>query len=139
MSCKTVWSFDIVDLDGGYLDTCDICIEFSTKSMADMVICNGVHVYPKELRGVMFYLAKEEFGGYPKFRLEFQYYVSECRSEEGSEGQSENIEADYVADFTLCTDLVSINSNVSIDSDIEISDIDTDSSDEDESDTEEWL
>ena len=168
MACQTVWSFDIVDIDGEYLDSCDICIEFPSESMANMVVCNGIQVYPKELRGIMFYLAKEEFGGYPKFRLEFQRYVgdeySECgsetlhvsrrgdieckRSENGSETCSQDInkpkeimETDYVADFTLCTDLASVASNISEEYEIEWSDVDTDETDDDDnydSELEEW-
>jgi len=173
MACQTVWSFDIVDIDGEYLDSCDICIEFPSESMANMVVCNGIQVYPKELRGIMFYLAKEEFGGYPKFRLEFQRYVGdedeecqrsvdgsetlhvsrrgdiECkRSENGSETCSQDInkpkeimETDYVADFTLCTDLASVASNISEEYEIEWSDVDTDETDDDDnydSELEEW-
>jgi hypothetical protein len=86
---RTIWSFDIVNIEGEYLATRNICIGFPSESMAYIVESIGIQLYPDKLRTVMFELAREEFDGYPDFRLKFVKY-------------SDAIEVDYIAEASLC-------------------------------------
>lgn len=69
----TLWSFDIVDINEEFMDSCEICIGWSSQSLLDMAIFKGITVYPKALRELMFSLATEISGDgtYPKFNLEY--------------------------------------------------------------------
>lgn len=89
MSCLTEWRFDILDTNSfEVIDTYALTIQFPTRSMAEMVVANGINIYPEELRDKLFELAAE-IDGFPDFNLVFAYYLEE------------ETEVDYVANHYL--------------------------------------
>ncbi len=71
MSVKTLWSFSVIDKEewlkiGGV----EICIEFDTREIAEMVIFKGINTIPKSLRKLMNDVAREvDSNGIPDTKL----------------------------------------------------------------------
>lgn len=79
MSVKTLWSFSVIDKEEWLkLGSVEICIEFDTKEVAEMVIFRGINTIPKSLRKLMNDAAYEvDNNGVPDYDLKFVGYTQE--------------------------------------------------------------